>query len=225
MVLTGSGRKAAVLCAAVLIGTLAAPAGAVTTPLAPHISVPAAPEMPSAEDIAAAKASASATADQVSTIERILEAAASSQQAAFAVSMQANNAYSEALVELQQRSSAAAVASAKATSAQEQQDEARKLVGQLAGDLYRHGGLNPTLGTFVSGNGETLQQAATLQALSAGRSRTFEAADAAAQASQSLTAAAEDAAKAADDAAMTAEIRKTQAEEANAAQAKAVADA
>lgn len=212
------------LCAAVvLFASVATPALAVPAPSAP-MAVAASPDIPSADDIAAAKASEAATADQVSAIERILADASSAQQAAFAVAMQANNTYSEAIVELQQRTEAASVATAKASSARDQQDKTRKQVGQLAGDLYRNGGLNPTLGSLASGS-DSLQQAATLEALSAGRSRAFQAADAAATAYRSLTAAAEDATKAADDAAKTAEQRKSQAEQANAAQAKAVADA
>ncbi|RAX16079.1 glycoside hydrolase [Pseudarthrobacter sp. AG30] len=212
------------LCAAVvLFASVATPAAAVPAPSAP-LSVPASPDIPSPEDIAAAKASETATADQVTAIERILADASTAQQAAFAVAMQANNSYSEALVELQQRTQAASAASARASSAKEQLDKSRKQVGQLAGDLYRNGGLNPTLGTLASG-GDSLQQAATLEALSASRSRAFEAADAAATAYRSLTASADDATKAADDAAKTAEQRKSQAEEANAAQAKAVSDA
>ncbi|WP_285320461.1 C40 family peptidase [Pseudarthrobacter sp. lyk4-40-TYG-27] len=224
MALPGSGRTTAVLCAAVvLFASVATPAAAVPAPSAP-LSVPASPDIPSAEDIAAAKASETATADQVTAIERILADASTAQQAAFAVAMQANNSYSEALVELQQRTQAASAASARASSAKEQLDKSRKQVGQLAGDLYRNGGLNPTLGTLASG-GDSLQQAATLEALSASRSRAFEAAGAAATAYRSLTASADDATKAADDAAKTAEQRKSQAEEANAAQAKAVSDA
>lgn len=222
---TTLGKSAVVCAAVVMVGTAAAPAGALPAPQRPSFSIPASPEVPSAEDIAAAKSNEAAAADQVAVIERILGSAAESRQAAFAVAMQANNAYSEALVELQQRSSAAAAASARAATAQEQQDKTRRQVGQLAGDLYRNGGLNPTLGTLASGGGETLQQAATLQALSASRSRAFEAADAAAEATRSLTAAAEEATKAADEAARTAETRKSQADEANAASAKAVADA
>lgn len=224
MVLSGSGRRTAVLCAAVvLFASVATPAAAVPAPSLP-LAVSASPEIPSPEDIAAAKASETATADQVTAIERILADASAAQQAAFAVAMQANNSYSEALVELQQRTQAASVASARASAAKDQQDKTKKQVGQLAGDLYRNGGLNPTLGTLAQG-GDSLQQAATLEALSASRSRAFEAADAAATAYRSLTASADDATKAADDAAKTAEQRKSQAEEANAAQAKAVADA
>ena len=228
MGLTGSGRKAAVLCTAVvLLGSLALPAGAAPPPATAQLalSVPASPAIPSPEEIAAAKASESATADQVTRIDRILADAAAAQEASFAAAMQANNAYGDALVTLGIRRDAAALASAKAASAQAEQAKTRKQVGQLAGALYRNGGLNPALSTFVSGNGEVLKQAATLEAISASRSRAFEAADNAASASQSLTAAAEDANRAADDAARSAEDRKVEAERANAAQAKAVSEA
>ncbi|KIS28869.1 glycoside hydrolase, partial [Arthrobacter sp. SPG23] len=225
---TGSGRKAAVLSTAVvLLGSLALPAGAAPLPRAavPAVSVPASPEIPSPEEIAAAKASESATADQVARIDRILADASAAQEASFAAAMQANNAYGDALVTLDIRRDAATLASAKAASAEAEQAKTRKQVGQLAGDLYRNGGLNPALSTFVSGNGEVLKQAATLEAISASRGRAFEAAENAASAAKSLTAAAEDANRAADDAARSAEDRKAEAERANAAQAKAVSEA
>lgn len=228
MGLTGSGLKAAVLCTAVvLFGTMALPAQAAPLPLpqAPSLHLPASPELPTPEDIATAKASERATADKVASIERLLADAKSTQQAMFALSLQANNAYGEALVELQDRKMAAEVATAKATAATQEQDRTRKQVGQLAGDLYRNGGLNPTVGTFVSGNPETLHQAATLEAISASRSRAFESAASAASAAQSLTAAADDANRAADAAAQKAEALKEEAEQANAAQAKAVTEA
>ena len=228
MALTGSGRKAAVLCTAVvLLGSLGIPAQAapLSRAAAPAISFPSSPEIPSPEEIAAAKASESATADQVARIDRILADAAAAQEASFAAAMQANNAYGDALVTLEIRRDAAALAVARAASADAEQAKTRKQVGQLAGDLYRNGGLNPTLSTFVSGEGEVLQQAATLQAISAGRSRAFEAAENAASAAKSLTAAANDANRAADDAARTAEDRKAEAERANAARAKAVSEA
>jgi cell wall-associated NlpC family hydrolase len=228
MGLTGSGRKAAVLCTAVvLLGSLALPAGAAPLPrtAVAALSVPASPEIPSPEEIAAAKASESATADQVTRIDRILADAAAAQEASFAAAMQANNAYGDALVTLAIRRDAATLASARAASAEAEQAKTRKQVGQLAGDLYRNGGLNPALSTFVSGNGEVLKQAATLEAISASRSRAFQAAENAASAAKSLTAAADDANRAADDAARTAEDRKVEAERANAAQAKAVSEA
>ncbi|MBT2531093.1 C40 family peptidase [Arthrobacter sp. ISL-48] len=223
MGLTRSGRKAAVLCTAVvLFGAPALPAQAAP---APAIQRPASPDMPSPEDIAAAKSNETATAEEVTAIERILADAASAQEATFAQALRANNSYSDALVELQARQTAATAAMAKAEAAGQEQDKTRKQIGQLAGDLYRNGGMNPALSTFMSGSGEVLEQAATLEAISASRSRAFESAETAAAAARSLTAAAEDANRAADDAARNAEARKTEAEQANAAQAKAVADA
>jgi peptidoglycan DL-endopeptidase CwlO len=227
MNLTGSGLKAAVLCTAVVLfgGTLALPAQAASVPLTPSIERPASPEIPSPEDIATAKSSESATADQVTAIERILADAARAQEATFALTLQANNSYSDALVELKLRQSAATIATAKAQAAAREQDRTRKQVGQLAGDLYRNGGMNPALSTFVSGGAEILEQAATLEAISASRSRAFESAGAAAAAAESLTAAADDANRAADNAARNAEVRKAEAEAANAAQVRAVAEA
>jgi cell wall-associated NlpC family hydrolase len=228
MSLTGTGRKAAVLCTAVvLFGTLAVPAHAALLPPASAraLVVPAAPEIPSPGDIAAAKSSESATAAKVTDIERILADAASAQELTFARTLEANNAYSDALVELRIRTDAAAVATARAEAADKEQAKSRKEIGHLAGDLYRNGGLNPALSSFVTGKGDVLEQAATLQALTAGRSRAFETAETTASAAESLTAAAADARRAADDAATTAESLKAAAEQANDAQLKAVSEA
>ena len=233
MSLTGTGRKAAVLCTAVvLFGTLAVPAHASVLPpaaapalMVPALMAPAAPEIPSPGDIAAAKSSESATAAQVTDIERILADAASAQELTFARTLEANNAYSDALVELRIRTDAAAVATALAEAAGNEQAKSRKEIGQLAGDLYRNGGLNPALSSFVTGKGDVLEQAATLQALAAGRSRAFATAETTASAADSLTAAAADTRRAADDAAKTAESLRAAAEQANAAQLKAVSEA
>ena len=233
MTWTGSGRKTAALCAAVvLLGTLATPAHAappasiqVPAVQVPAVRVPAAPEIPSPDEIAAAKASESATAAQVATIDRLLADASAAQEASLAASLQANNAYGEALVELQLRRDAAAVAAARASAAGEEQEKTRKQIGQLAGDLYRSGGLNPALSTFVTGTGNALQQAATLEAVTAGRTRAFQSAETAAVAAESLTAAAADANRAADEAARTAEARKLDAERASDAQRQAVSEA
>ena len=228
MSLTGTGRKATVLCTAVvLFGTLAVPAHAALLPpaAAPAVVTPASPQIPSPGDIAAAKSSESATAAKVTDIERILADAASAQELTFARTLEANNAYSDALVELRIRADAAAVATARAEAAGKEQAKSRKEIGQLAGDLYRNGGLNPALSSFVAGKGDVLEQAATLQALSAGRSRAFETAETAASAAESLTAAAADARRAADDAARTAESLKAAAGQANEAQLKAVSEA
>ena len=228
MTWTGSGRKTAALCAAVvLLGTLAIPAHAAppASIQVPAVHVPAAPQIPSPDEIAAAKASESATAAQVATIDRLLADASAAQDASLAASLQANNAYGEALVELQLRRDAAAVAAARASAAGEEQEKTRKQIGQLAGDLYRSGGLNPALSSFVTGTGNALQQAATLEAVTAGRTRAFQSAETAAVAAESLTAAAADANRAADEAARTAEARKLDAERASDAQRQAVSEA
>ena len=232
MSLTGPGRKAAVLCALPSFLGRSPARHRPTGRLAPTrlafpaaVTVPAAPQVPSPDDIAAAKSSESATAAKVTDIEGLLAEAAAAQSSTFARSLEANNAYSDALVELRVRTDAADAAAARASAADKEQEKSRKEIGQLAGDLYRSGGLNPALSSFVTGNGDVLEQAATLQALSAGRSRAFETAEASASAAESLTAAAADARRAADDAAKTAESLKAAAEQANAAQLQAVSDA
>ena len=128
-------------------------------------------------------------------------------------------------MELATRRDAAAVAAARAAAAGAEQAKTRKQLGQLAGDLYRNGGLNPALSSFVSGSGRALEDAATLEAVTAGRARAFESAENAATAAQSLTEAAADANRAADEAAATAADRKADADRAAAAQRQVVADA
>ncbi|WP_461163856.1 C40 family peptidase [Arthrobacter sp. R4-81] len=231
MAWTGSARRSAVLCSAIaLLFSSTLPAAATPTSQAVAEQVfttrfPAAPEIPSPEDIAAAKASESATADEVAKIDGILAATAVEQNVTAAASMRANNAYGDALVELRSRQETASLASAKAKAAGTEQENTRKQVGQIAADLYRNGGLNPALSTVLSGSGESLQQAATLEAISANRSRAFESAETAAAAAESLTAAAEEANQAAEEAARTAEDRKSEADQAHAALLKSIADA
>lgn len=228
MRLTRPGRRAAALCAtAALLGSLAGPAQAdgPAGAFPAAVTVPASPQVPSPEDIAAAKTSESTTAAKVTHIEGLLADAAAAQESTFARSLEANNAYSDALVELRVRTDAADGAAARAKAAEKAQQKSRKEIGQLAGDLYRSGGLNPALSSFVAGSGDVLEQAATLQALSAGRTRAFETAETTASAAESLTAAAADARRAADDAAKSAESLKAAAEQANAAQQQAVIDA
>jgi cell wall-associated NlpC family hydrolase len=235
---TGPGRRTAVLCTtAALLSSFALPAQAAPVAPAPGhqsaapaslaqlLRVPASPEVPSPEEIAAAKSTESATAEQVTRIDGLLADAAVAQESSLAQSLQANNAYGEALVELQLRNEAAELAAAKAAAAGAEQQKTRRQVGQLAGDLYRNGGLNPALSTFVSGNGEVLQQAATLEAVTAGRTRAFQAAETAAVAAESLTAAAAETKTAAEEAARTAESRKVEAQRASDAERRVVAEA
>ncbi|MCB5275008.1 putative endopeptidase p60 [Arthrobacter sp. SO5] len=226
MIWTGSGHKTAVLCAAVvLLAGPALPAQAAPLSPAPSVQRPASPEIPSPAEIAAARSSESATAAQVTVIDRLLADASATQEASLAATLQANNSYGDALVELRLRQDAAAVAAARAAAAGAEQQRTRRQIGQLAGELYRNGGLNPALSGLVSGGGDPLQQAATLEAVTAGRTRAFQSAETAAAAADSLTAAAAEANRAADDAASTAEDRKLDAERASDAQRTAVSEA
>ncbi|MDN3935898.1 C40 family peptidase [Arthrobacter sp. YD4] len=226
MIWSGTGGRAAALCTAVvLLGAAALPAHAATAAPATVQRVPASPELPSPEEIAAAKSDAAAAAAEVDRIDGLLADASVARDTGMAASLAANNAYTDALVQLQIRKDAAALADAKASAAEAEQAEARKVIGQLAGDLYRNGGMTPGLGSLVGGNGETLQQAATLESVAASRTRAFQAAETAAAAAASTKDAAAEARRAADDAAATAESRKSDAERANTERQRAVTEA
>jgi len=226
MIWSGTGGRAAALCTAVvLLGAAALPAHAATAAPATVQRVPASPELPSPEEIAAAKSDAAAAAAEVDRIDGLLADASVARDTGMAASLAANNAYTDALVQLQIRKDAAALADAKASAAEAEQAKARKVIGQLAGDLYRNGGMTPGLGSLVGGNGETLQQAATLESVAASRTRAFQAAETAAAAAASTKDAAAEARRAADDAAATAESRKSDAERANTERQRAVTEA
>ncbi|MFC8410867.1 C40 family peptidase [Arthrobacter sp. NPDC057259] len=226
MIWSGTGGRAAALCTAVvLLGAAALPAHAATAAPATVQRVPASPELPSPEEIAAAKSDAAAAAAEVDRIDGLLADASVARDTGMAASLAANNAYTDALVQLQIRKDAAALADAKASAAEAEQAKARKVIGQLAGDLYRNGGMTPGLGSLMGGNGETLQQAATLESVAASRTRAFQAAETAAAAAASTKDAAAEAGRAADDAAATAESRKSDAERANTERQRAVTEA
>ena len=226
MIWSGTGGRAAALCTAVvLLGATALPTHAATAAPATVQRIPASPELPSPEEIAAAKSDAAAAAAEVDRIDGLLADASVARDTGMAASLAANNAYTDALVQLQIRKDAAALADAKAAAAETEQAKARKVIGQLAGDLYRNGGMTPGLGSLVGGNGETLQQAATLESVAASRTRAFQAAETAAAAAASTKDAAAEARRAADDAAATAESRKSDAERANTERQRAVTEA
>ena len=226
MIWSGTGGRAAALCTAVvLLGATALPTHAATATPATVQRIPASPELPSPEEIAAAKSDAAAAAAEVDRIDGLLADASVARDTGMAASLAANNAYTDALVQLQIRKDAAALADAKAAAAETEQAKARKVIGQLAGDLYRNGGMTPGLGSLVGGNGETLQQAATLESVAASRTRAFQTAETAAAAAASTKDAAAEARRAADDAAATAESRKSDAERANTERQRAVTEA
>lgn len=188
--------------------------------------MPSSPDMPSAEDIARAKSSESATAAQAAEIEAILNASLDRLQRTAVLSMGANTRYTDALMMLDQRKTAAEVARAKAAAAARDYKSAKSELGRLAGSLYKSGGLNPSLQSLLgsSTTDDTLYQASALMALTASRSRTLDSAAAAAATSAALQQQAAAAQKAADQAAAAATDSKTEAQDAAATQAAVVKD-
>lgn len=201
-----------------VLGVSSVPANAQPLPQTPG-SLPAAPEIPSQQDIANAKKNQASTSAEVGKIEGLIDSGNQSLQTSMTASMKTNDAYSTALVTLQDKQGAAKDAQAKAAAAIKTSDKARNAVGQLASTIYKTGGLNPSIESFVTGgSGDVLYQASTLSMLGANRSKTFDDAKSTAATASALKDAAAQAQQAADEAAKTAETAKSQADAAVAAQ-------
>lgn len=220
-----AGSTAALACAALLSGAFISPA--VAAPSAGPLAgvVPASPSLPSDDEIAQAKASESATSAEAAKMEALLDDATRTLQGSVSESMRANDNYSNAILTAESRKLAAAAATAKADAAAKGYEKAKSQVGQLAGNLYKTGGMNPSVQTMVGGSGSTdmLYQASTLAALTENRTRTYASAESAAATSTALRDAATAAQKAADDAAKAAEDAKAKAQSASDAQNAVVA--
>jgi cell wall-associated NlpC family hydrolase len=224
------GRGAAIAAtAALLAGSFLSPAqaaGPASQPSSNFAVRPASPEVPTPDEIAAAKSNESATSTEVAKIEALLDDATKNLQTTTTASMRANDSYTNALLTLQKRKDAAAAAQAQADAAGKIYGKAKTQVGQLAGDLYKNGGMTPSVQSMLTGaaSPDALYQASTLMALGENRSRTFQNAQTAAAASKSLQQAASQASQAAADAATAADDAKTSATAANDAQNKVIAD-
>ncbi len=175
-----------------------------------------APAIPSADAIAAAKKSEAATAAESARIDALLSSANDRLQDSLAGTVSANSAFTDALVALDRRRTEAQSARAMAEAAAKKYSNAKAHMGQLAGSLYKNGGLNLSLQAFLgsAASDDTMYQAATLMALSAERATTFDSAAAASSTSTALQAQAAEAQKAADQAAKAAEDSKRAAQSA-----------
>lgn len=220
----------ALACAAVASSAFIAPAAA-----APHFGTtaaqqfslrPSSPAIPSQEDIAKAKESEAATAATSADLDAIIASANDRLQAATMASMGANDNYTQALVELEQRQAEAGTSKAKAAAAAAAQKQAKAQLGQLAGSLYKNGGLDLSVqGLLTSTDADNaLYQASTLMALGNNRAHTFDTAESAAATSAALEAQAAEASGAATEAAKTAEASRARAQAATDAQAAVVAE-
>ena len=78
--------------------------------------------------------------------------------------MGANSAYTDALVILEERTAEAETATAKAAEAATAHKSAKAQLGQLAGSLYKSGGLDLSVQTILASSDadDTLYQASTL---------------------------------------------------------------
>lgn len=176
--------------------------------LAPFVSArPFSPAIPSDQDIANAKKSAADTAAAAATIDALLAADNARLDGAMRESMGANDAHSNALEILNARVAEEQTLTAKANEANKIHSAAKNSLGQLAGNLYKTGGLNPTVQQLLSDAAadDTLYQATTLMALTNNRTQTFDTAAAAAATATALQAQALEAHKAADAAARNAD--------------------
>ncbi|MHA7305701.1 C40 family peptidase [Arthrobacter sp. TMN-49] len=221
----------ALSCAVLASSAFIAPsfAGAVpasTTTFLGSALRPLSPAIPSQDDITKAKDSEAATAAASAKLDAILSSANDRLQASTLVAMGANSTYTDALVVLEQRTAEAETATAKAATAASAHKNAKAQLGQLAGSLYKNGGLDLGVQTFLTSADadDTMYQASTLMALSANRAHTFDAAQAAAATSAALDAQAVAAGKAAKDATTVADASRTKAQGAADAQAAVVAE-
>ncbi|MFQ4147911.1 C40 family peptidase [Arthrobacter sp. LAPM80] len=206
------------------MGALGATLG--TTALQPFTLRPFSPAIPSEGDIAKAKESEAAAAAASTQLDAIISSANDRLQASSLVAMGANNAYTSALVTLEQRKGEADTAEAKAKAAASAQQKAKAQLGQLAGNLYKNGGLGLDVQTFLTSSDadDAMYQASTLMTLGTSRAHTFDTAEATAATSVALQAQAKEASKAASDATAAAESSRAQAQVAADAQAAIVAE-
>uniref|UniRef100_UPI000368807D hypothetical protein n=1 Tax=Arthrobacter sp. TB 23 TaxID=494419 RepID=UPI000368807D len=176
--------------------------------LAPGVAAPETNAIPTEAEIADALDSTTAKAALVGEIEGILAEATANLQDAQTTAMQSQGAYIDALAALDERRATAVATTALAEEAALTHDAAAVEVGQLAGDLYRSGGVTPGMTMLLSGENpdEIMSRASTMYGLSANRAATFTNAQTAAKTWEALRLDAAAARQAAADAAETAQL-------------------
>ncbi|MCW1250566.1 C40 family peptidase [Acaricomes phytoseiuli] len=180
------------------------------------------PAIPSAQDIENAKQNEGSTAAEINKVEGLISAASEDLQKAASDSYRAADSYSDSLVALTERQATASNAQAKADAAATIYDKAREDLGDLAGEMYKTGGMNVAMQTLLGGDDDALHQASTLQAVGEHRAQTVAHAQLAANTASTLQEAAQQAQQAADEAADQSTQAKDRAEQAYAAQNEAV---
>ncbi|MEV7649576.1 NlpC/P60 family protein [Arthrobacter sp. NPDC089319] len=215
---------ALLVCVPALAPAVAAPAGQLPQVTSVRITLPVAPSLPSNDEIDDAKGDAAATQALVDRIEEQLQEASGNLANSEFDSMRLQNTYSESLLKQQERTAELDDAKAKASEAAEYFESVKNQVGQLAGELYRNGGVNPALSALLDSKdtSDVLYKASTLDALTANRSQTLTESQQAAQLWAAWELYVTQADEAAKDAAVAAEAAETDAKAASAAQEQQV---
>jgi cell wall-associated NlpC family hydrolase len=174
---------------------------------------------PTQDQVDAAKAAVTTTAQQVAALESRLAAANAELSRTQIAAAQAGEDWNEAQVVLEEATAAAASAAAAAEQARADLVVARSQIGSLAADAYRAGGSFGSLEAVLGGEGpqDLVDRAGTLRYLGNGRQQVFQRGQAAQLVSQLMDEQARTAEKAQQDAAAAAEEAKQAAEAADAA--------
>lgn len=138
-------------------------------------AAPATPHLPTRAEVTAAKKDPAALKSMVSSLEGLILDSNDDLAAAEASALNDQDAYETTTGVLAERNAAATTARAEADKATQYYDAVKKQVGQLAGDLYRNGGINPGVSSMLnaSEHNDVLYKAATMQTLAANRSATL----------------------------------------------------
>ncbi|WP_264796183.1 C40 family peptidase [Arthrobacter mangrovi] len=218
---TALASAVVILAAAQLPAAVAAPAGRLPMVSTADLSIPQQPSVPSAREIDAAKGDAKATQALVDRIEEQLRTATADLESARFEATELQNTYSVALLEQQERQDELADARGKARQAAEYFESVKGQVGQLAGELYRNGGVNPVMTSLLDSSNadDVLYRASTMDALAANRTQTLDSAAQAASLWAEWELYVSRAEEAADDASAAASAAESSAKAASDAQA------
>jgi len=141
-------------------------------------SVPASrstPPLPTRAEITAAKDDPAKLRAMAASLEDLILDSNRDLAEAEASAMNDQDAYLTTNQALAERNEVASKARTEAAKATRYYDAVKKQVGQLAGDLYRNGGINPGVTSMLndSEDSDVLYKAATMQTLAANRSATL----------------------------------------------------
>ncbi|MER2137816.1 MAG: hypothetical protein ABS909_08165, partial [Arthrobacter sp.] len=148
----------------------------------------AADEYPSWDDIAAAKANASATENQIRELEELLDRLYDEAGSLGNAAVTASGRYDELRVELEASDARLAVLAAQRSTASARADELRSQIGAMAAQTYKTGGMDSTVLFLLDADegAARLDRISALSMVTERTSRLFAEAEAAEQAAASL---------------------------------------